>query len=62
MESSDATRRVNLRPGRGRRAAAERPDGPTGRESKMYFVGEEEIDANSDAFSQWLMNLAYDDY
>jgi DNA-binding MarR family transcriptional regulator len=26
------------------------------------FIGEEEIDANSDAFSQWLMNLAYDDY
>ena len=26
------------------------------------FIGEEEINANSDAFSQWLMNLAYDDY
>ena len=23
------------------------------------FIGEEEIDAESDAFSQWLMNLAY---
>ena len=26
------------------------------------FIGEEEIDARSDAFSQWLMNLAYEDY
>jgi len=26
------------------------------------FVGEEEIDSNSDAFSQWLMNLAYEEY
>ncbi|SDM17039.1 hypothetical protein SAMN04487949_1127 [Halogranum gelatinilyticum] len=26
------------------------------------FIGEEEVNANSDAFSQWLMNLAYDDY
>ena len=26
------------------------------------FIGEEEIDANSDAFSQWLMNLAYEEY
>jgi DNA-binding Lrp family transcriptional regulator len=26
------------------------------------FIGEEEIDPNSDAFSQWLMNLAYEDY
>lgn len=24
------------------------------------FVGEEEIDAQSDAFSQWIMNLAYE--
>lgn len=24
------------------------------------FVGEEEIDARSDAFSQWIMNLAYE--
>jgi hypothetical protein len=24
------------------------------------FVGEEEIDPQSDAFSQWMMNLAYD--
>ncbi|ADJ15046.1 helix-turn-helix transcriptional regulator [Halalkalicoccus jeotgali] len=24
------------------------------------FIGEEEIDANSDAFSQWIMNLAYE--
>ena len=23
------------------------------------FIGEEEIDPNSDAFSQWIMNLAY---
>jgi DNA-binding Lrp family transcriptional regulator len=26
------------------------------------FIGEEEVDPNSDAFSQWLMNLAYEDY
>ena len=26
------------------------------------FIGEEEIDAQSDAFSQWLMNLAYEEY
>jgi DNA-binding Lrp family transcriptional regulator len=26
------------------------------------FIGEEEIDPTSDAFSQWLMNLAYEDY
>ena len=25
------------------------------------FVGEEDIDARSDAFSQWMMNLAYED-
>jgi DNA-binding Lrp family transcriptional regulator len=25
------------------------------------FVGEEEVDARSDAFSQWIMNLAYED-
>jgi Uncharacterized membrane-associated protein/domain len=25
------------------------------------FIGEEEVNANSDAFSQWLMNLAYDE-
>ena len=25
------------------------------------FVGEEEIDPNSDAFSQWIMTLAYED-
>ena len=25
------------------------------------FVGEEDIDARSDAFSQWIMNLAYED-
>ena len=25
------------------------------------FVGDEEIDAHSDAFSQWLMNLAYEE-
>lgn len=24
------------------------------------FIGEEEIDAESDAFSQWIMNLAYE--
>lgn len=26
------------------------------------FIGEEEIDAQSGAFSQWLMNLAYEEY
>ncbi|MFB6097379.1 MAG: helix-turn-helix transcriptional regulator [Haloferacaceae archaeon] len=26
------------------------------------FIGEEEVDAQSDAFSQWLMNLAYEEY
>jgi hypothetical protein len=26
------------------------------------FIGEEEVDARSDAFSQWLMNLAYEEY
>jgi len=26
------------------------------------FIGEEEIDPNSDAFTQWLMNLAYEEY
>ncbi|MFC4360151.1 helix-turn-helix transcriptional regulator [Halobium salinum] len=26
------------------------------------FIGEEEVNANSDAFSQWLMNLAYEEY
>jgi hypothetical protein len=25
------------------------------------FVGDEEVDPNSDAFSQWLMNLAYEE-
>jgi predicted transcriptional regulator len=25
------------------------------------FVGEEEVDPQSDAFSQWIMNLAYED-
>ncbi|MDZ7702564.1 MAG: MarR family transcriptional regulator [Halobacteriales archaeon] len=25
------------------------------------FVGEEDIDARSDAFSQWIMNLAFED-
>ena len=25
------------------------------------FIGEEEVNANSDAFSQWLMNLAYEE-
>ncbi|PSP31213.1 MarR family transcriptional regulator [Halobacteriales archaeon QH_10_67_22] len=25
------------------------------------FVGDEEIDAHSDTFSQWVMNLAYED-
>lgn len=26
------------------------------------FVGDEEIDAQGDAFSQWVMNLAYEEY
>jgi hypothetical protein len=26
------------------------------------FVGEEEVDPNSDAISQWIMNLAYEEY
>ena len=26
------------------------------------FIGEEEIDPQSDAFSQWLMTLAYEEY
>jgi hypothetical protein len=26
------------------------------------FIGEEEIDPRGDAFSQWLMNLAYEEY
>jgi DNA-binding MarR family transcriptional regulator len=26
------------------------------------FIGEEEVDGNSDAFSQWIMNLAYEEY
>ena len=26
------------------------------------FVGDEEIDPQGDAFSQWLMNLAYEEY
>ena len=26
------------------------------------FIGEEEVNPNSDAFSQWLMNLAYEEY
>ena len=26
------------------------------------FVGDEEIDPQSDAFSQWVMSLAYDEY
>ena len=26
------------------------------------FIGEEEIDSQSGAFSQWLMNLAYEEY
>ena len=25
------------------------------------FLGEEEVDPNSDAFSQWIMNLAYEE-
>jgi len=25
------------------------------------FIGEEEVNANSDAFSQWMMNLAYEE-
>ncbi len=26
------------------------------------FIGEEEIDPNDDQFTQWLMNLAYEEY
>ena len=26
------------------------------------FIGEEEVDPQSEAFSQWLMNLAYEEY
>lgn len=26
------------------------------------FIGEEEIDPRSDAFTQWIMNLAYEEY
>jgi len=26
------------------------------------FIGEEEVDGNGDAFSQWIMNLAYEEY
>jgi len=26
------------------------------------FIGEEEVDPRSDAFSHWLMNLAYEEY
>jgi DNA-binding MarR family transcriptional regulator len=26
------------------------------------FIGEEDVDPNSDAFSQWVMNLAYEEY
>jgi hypothetical protein len=26
------------------------------------FIGEEDVDPNSDAFSQWIMNLAYEDF
>jgi DNA-binding MarR family transcriptional regulator len=26
------------------------------------FIGEEEVDPNGDAFSQWIMNLAYEEY
>ncbi len=26
------------------------------------FIGEEEVDPQSDSFSQWLMNLAYEEY
>ena len=26
------------------------------------FIGEEEVDPQADAFSQWLMNLAYEEY
>jgi DNA-binding Lrp family transcriptional regulator len=26
------------------------------------FIGEEEVDEQSDSFSQWLMNLAYEEY
>jgi hypothetical protein len=25
------------------------------------FIGDDEIDANSDRFSRWIMNLAYED-
>jgi DNA-binding MarR family transcriptional regulator len=26
------------------------------------FIGEEDIDSNGDSFSQWMMNLAYEEY
>jgi hypothetical protein len=26
------------------------------------FIGEEEVNPQSDSFSQWLMNLAYEDH
>jgi DNA-binding MarR family transcriptional regulator len=26
------------------------------------FIGEEEVDPNGDAFSQWIMSLAYEEY
>lgn len=26
------------------------------------FIGEEEVDPQSDAFTQWIMNLAYEEY
>ncbi|MFD1571974.1 helix-turn-helix transcriptional regulator [Halorubrum laminariae] len=26
------------------------------------FIGEEEVDPQADAFSQWMMNLAYEEY
>ncbi|PSQ57396.1 MarR family transcriptional regulator [Halobacteriales archaeon SW_8_68_21] len=26
------------------------------------FIGEEEVDAQADAFSQWMMNLAYEEH
>jgi DNA-binding MarR family transcriptional regulator len=26
------------------------------------FIGEEDVDPTSDAFSQWMMNLAYEEY
>jgi len=26
------------------------------------FIGEEEVDSQADAFSQWMMNLAYEEY